>query len=116
PATRDAMAEMHEEMGAKVRVAESAAAALIAVGEFKPGVLLCDIAMPGEDGFSFIRRLRALGPGAGGDIPALALTALAGDHDEGRALSAGFQMYLTKPVDLSRLSQAVVALSERAPM
>jgi CheY-like chemotaxis protein len=70
--------------------------------------------MPDEDGYSFIRRLRALGAGRGGAIPALALTALAGEDDRLRALAAGFQMHITKPVSMHRLTQAVVALSHAA--
>ena len=112
-ATREAVAEMLKEMGAEVRVAESAAEAMTAVEAFRPSVLLCDIAMPGEDGYTFIRRLRALGLDGGGDTPALALTALAADDDRQRSLAAGFQMHLTKPVDIERLSDAVVELAER---
>jgi len=94
-----------------VKVAESAAEAMTAVAEFRPQVLLCDIAMPGEDGYAFIRRLRALGADGGGSTPALALTALATDDDRQRSLAAGFQMHLTKPVDIERLSEAVVELA-----
>ena len=110
---RRPVAEMLREMGAEVRVAESAAEAMIAVEEFQPQVLLCDIAMPGEDGYAFIRRLRALGVDGGGGMPALALTALAADDDRQRSLAAGFQMHLTKPVDIERLTEAVVELAAR---
>jgi CheY-like chemotaxis protein len=73
--------------------------------------------MPGEDGYSFIRNLRALGSESGGNTPAIALTALGTDDHRRRSVAAGFQMHLTKPVDIERLSQAVVELSEsiRAP-
>jgi two-component system CheB/CheR fusion protein len=111
--TRDAVAEMLSATGAKVRVAESTTAAMREVEEFQPEILLCDIAMPGEDGYSFIRRIRALGPANGGNIPALALTALAGDDDRLRALSAGFQMHVPKPVDIDRLARAVQELAHR---
>jgi two-component system CheB/CheR fusion protein len=112
-ATRDTVAEMLKDMGAQVKVAESAAAAMTVVQEFRPRVLLCDIAMPGEDGYSFIRRVRALSVDRGGNTPALALTALAAEDDHRRALAAGFQMHLTKPIDIERLSEAVVELAER---
>jgi CheY-like chemotaxis protein len=76
---------------------------------------VCDIAMPGEDGYSLIRRIRALGASRGGDVPAVAVTALARVGDRQRALAAGFQNYLTKPVDIDGLAQAVAELSCRPP-
>jgi two-component system CheB/CheR fusion protein len=111
--TRETVAQMLKEIGAQVRVAESAAEARLAVEEFKPRVLLCDIAMPGEDGYTFIRKLRAQGLRGGGATPALALTALVAEEDHHRSLAAGFQMHLTKPVDIDRLTAAVVALADR---
>jgi two-component system CheB/CheR fusion protein len=114
-ATGWAVSEMLRELGAEVRVAESAAEAMTAVEKFKPRVLLCDIAMPDEDGYSFIRRLRALGRDGGGETPALALTALAAEDDQRRSLAAGFQMHMTKPVDIEILSNAVVELAESQP-
>jgi two-component system CheB/CheR fusion protein len=112
-ATRDAISEVLRNMGADVKAAESAEEALTAVAAFHPELLLCDIAMPGEDGYAFIRRLRALGVDGGGSMPALALTALATDDDRQRSLAAGYQMHLTKPVDIDRLSAAVVELATR---
>jgi two-component system CheB/CheR fusion protein len=115
--TREAVTEMLEGTGAQVRVAQSAAEGLVAVEDFRPEVVLCDIAMPGEDGYSFIRRMRALGLGRGGGAPpppALALTALAGEEDRRRALSAGFQMHVSKPMDMNRLTRAVADLSQAA--
>jgi two-component system CheB/CheR fusion protein len=115
PGTREAVTEMLEGTGAQVRAARSSAEGLAAVEDFRPDVVLCDIAMPGEDGYTFIRRMRALGFGRGGAVPALALTALAGEEDRRRALSAGFQMHVSKPVDMNRLTRAVAELW-RAPM
>ncbi len=112
-ATLEAVADMLREMGANVRTADSAAAAVAAIRESRPALLLCDIAMPGEDGYSFIRKLRAFRPDEGGDIPALAITALAAEQDRQDALGAGFQMFLTKPVDMDRLSKAVAELAGR---
>jgi len=111
-ATQEAISEVLREMGAEVKVAHSAAEAMTAVVEFHPQLLLCDIAMPGEDGYAFIRRLRALGVDGSGSIPALAMTALATDDDRQRSLAAGFQMHLTKPVDITRLSETVIALAQ----
>ncbi len=110
-ATREAIADMLEQMGADVRLARSAADAMAAIEEFHPELLLCDIAMPGEDGYAFIRRLRGLRAGPSRTIPALAFTALARDEDREQALASGFQMHLAKPVDIDRLTEAVLALA-----
>ncbi|HET6984428.1 MAG TPA: CheR family methyltransferase, partial [Myxococcaceae bacterium] len=115
PGSREAVVEMLSVMGAEVRASGSASEAMRDLQEFGPTVLVCDIAMPGEDGYSLIRRVRALGEARGGDVPAIALTALARVGDRRHALAAGFQNYLTKPVDLDDLAQAVAELSCRAP-
>ncbi len=75
-------------------------------------VLLSDIAMPGEDGYALIKKVRALNAGVA-TIPAAALTALARDEDRQRALSAGFQLHLAKPIDGQSLVAAVVGLAKR---
>jgi CheY-like chemotaxis protein len=67
--------------------------------------------MPDEDGYTFIRQLRASLDDQGARIPALAITALAAEDDRRRALAAGFQMHLAKPIDIDRLREAVLALS-----
>lgn len=107
------IAEMLGTLGAKTLVASSAIEGMIAVSAFKPNVLVCDIAMPGEDGYGFIRRLRSLRDPAQRAIPALALTALSGDEDVRRTLAAGFQMHVAKPVDMAVLSASVAKLSGR---
>lgn len=66
--------------------------------------------MPQEDGYSFLRRVRALGAKQGGDIPALALTACAASEERVRALEAGFQFYLAKPVEPAKLIAAIRSL------
>ncbi len=76
-------------------------------------VLLADIGMPGEDGYSLIQRVRALCPAGSASIPAAALTAFARKEDRERALHAGFQLHLTKPIDASALVAAVAALHTR---
>jgi len=63
--------------------------------------------MPGEDGYSFIRKVRALGPERGGSVPAAALTALARDEDRQQVIQSGFQMHLAKPIDMSQLAGVV---------
>ena len=78
-----------------------------AMSEFRPDVLVCDIAMPEEDGCALLRRIRARGPNEGGDVRALALTAFAGDEDRQRTHEAGFETHLVKPVDIEQLIAAV---------
>jgi two-component system CheB/CheR fusion protein len=109
--TREAVADMLEQLGADVWIARSAAEAMKAIEEFRPELLLCDIAMPGEDGYTFVRRLRALGAGHSANIPALALTALARAEDRELALAAGYQLHLAKPVDIDGLTEAVLSLA-----
>ncbi len=107
-ATRDVLLDVLGRTGADVRLAESAAEAMEAFEDFHPQLLLSDIAMPGEDGYALIRRVRARGTGRSGAIPAIALTALAHDEDRERALAAGFHLHMCKPVDMDRLTDAVL--------
>ena len=107
PGTRETAAELLRLSGAEVRTAESAETALALFEDFRPGVLLSDIAMPGQDGNTLIRKVRALGPKRGGDVPAIAFTALVSDADRRAALGAGFQRHLAKPIDIDRLVEAV---------
>ena len=96
---------------AEVVVASSVAEALAAVESFRPEVIVSDIGMPGRDGYDFIRRVRAK-TGAR-DMPAAALTAFARAEDRKRALLAGFQTHLAKPVDPSELVAVVASLAGR---
>ncbi len=98
-------------LGAEVRAAPSASAGLATIDAFRPQVILSDIAMPGEDGYSFIRKVRRLEPDRGGLVPAAALTALASDEDRKQAKEAGFQMHIAKPVDAVHLASAVRTLA-----
>jgi CheY-like chemotaxis protein len=77
-------------------------------------LLVSDIAMPGEDGYSLIRRIRALGAAGGGHIPSIALTAFTRAEDVVRALDAGFTLHIAKPVLPSDLVSAVLALASSA--
>ncbi len=88
-----------EGSGASVITAASAVEAVQALEQFKPHVLISDIAMPDEDGYSLIRKLRTLSAEEGGDIPAIALTAYAREEDRNKALEAGFQRHLAKPIN-----------------
>lgn len=77
----------------------------------RPDLLVSDIGMPGEDGYSLIRRVRRLSVEAGGAIPALALTAFTGPEHRARALEAGFTEHLSKPVDPDQLIEVVTRLA-----
>jgi signal transduction histidine kinase/ActR/RegA family two-component response regulator len=110
--TREAVLEVLQLTGAKVQLAASAAEAMSVIDSFEPQVILCDIAMPGEDGYTFVRKLRARDARLGTAIPALALTAMAAEEDRRRALAAGFQLHLAKPIDIDRLREAVFELSK----
>ncbi len=111
--TLDALRHLLEQAGARVSTAASAVAAFQAISGEPPDVLLSDIGMPGEDGISLIRRVRGLDPERGGRVPAAALTAYTQPADRDRALSAGFQAFLAKPVDPRELAAAVARLAGR---
>ena len=78
--------------------------------------MISDIGMPGEDGYSLIRRIRALGTKAGGDVPAIALTAYARLEDHNRALESGFQSHVAKPLNPPELISAALHLTQRTPI
>ena len=99
---------------AAVITAPSAATALDVLQRQRVDVLLADIAMPGEDGYSLIRKLRALDAPSIAGIPAAALTAFARNEDRQQALEAGFQLHLAKPIDADALVSAVAMLGRRA--
>ncbi|WP_257449178.1 CHASE3 domain-containing protein [Archangium lipolyticum] len=100
---REVLKMMLEEYGAHVLTAASAAEALRAVREHGPELLISDIGMPGEDGYQLITQVRALPAEEGGGVPAVALTAYARVEDRARALTAGFNMHVAKPVEPSEL-------------
>ena len=113
PTANESLKTLLDSCGAEVRVAGSAAEALLTLDVWKPDVLISDIAMPDEDGYALIRKIRARGPEQGGDVPAAALTAYAKIEDRVNILAAGFQMYLSKPADPSELIAVVSSLSAR---
>ena len=96
--------------GAEVVAAASAAEALTTLRRWRPDVLISDIGMPGDDGFALIRKIRALPPDEGGHVRALALTAYARSEDRVRALEAGFQTHVAKPVDPLELTALIGTL------
>jgi CheY-like chemotaxis protein len=98
-----------------VLTAASAAEALDVLAREHVDVLLADVAMPGEDGYSLLRKVRALSRTPMRAIPAAALTAFARDEDRREALAAGFQMHLAKPIDGHSLISAVSELRTALP-
>lgn len=99
--------------GATVRTSLSSGDAFEVFNEWKPSVLISDLGMPGEDGYSLISKVRALPPEAGGETPALALTAYVRDEDQRRTIAAGYAMHLKKPVEPFSLAEAVARLGKR---
>ena len=102
-----------ERAGASVKCAASAAAAWTALQRELPDIVLSDIAMPGEDGYELVRRIRSA-PGDLGQLPAVALTAHAATSDRERALSAGFDLHVPKPINVDKLVASVARLVARA--
>jgi two-component system CheB/CheR fusion protein len=104
------------EGGAEVRTAASVAEALVILNQWKqwrPDVMVSDIGMPGEDGYEMIRQVRALPAERGGQVQAVALTGYARLEDRRRALAAGYQMFVTKPVEKDELAAAIARLAGR---
>jgi len=98
---------------ANVTAVSSAGEAIQAITRKRPDVLVSDIAMPDEDGYGLIEKIRLLENGETQNIPAVAITAYAKDEDRERALSSGFQIYLAKPVELTELISVVARAARR---
>jgi CheY-like chemotaxis protein len=102
-----------EAYGIQAITAASVSEALEMFLEAKPEMLICDLAMPGEDGYSLIRKIRNLEPEQGGQIPAIALTASARDEDRSLSIEAGFQVHLAKPIEPDELVRVVAVLARQ---
>lgn len=113
PDARELLATLLGKCRVDVRAVASAAEALRVIQEQRPDVLVCDLAMPEETGYDLIRQIRLLAREHGGNIPAVALTACARAEDRTRALAAGFQAYLTKPVEPAELTAVVASLARQ---
>ena len=105
--TRELVERLLTDAGCQVVAVNSAAAAYDAITSERPDILVSDIGLPDEDGYSLIRRVRARPRSDGGGIPAIALTAFARSEDRTRALHAGFQVHVTKPVEPTELVAVV---------
>jgi CheY-like chemotaxis protein len=112
PDAREALAGILQHYGAIVRAASSAADAIAVLRAQPVDVLLADIGMPGADGYDLIRDVRCLESRLVSQVPAVAVTAFTSDADRRRALEAGFQVHLSKPVDPSALVATVAALGK----
>lgn len=113
PDSRDLLRRVLEDSGALVLEAGDAQAALLAVQDHTPHVLVSDIGMPEVDGYELLRRIRKLGPANGGNLPAIALTAFARSEDRIRALRAGFAVHVSKPVEPSEIVATVASVAGR---
>ncbi len=114
PEACELVARMLTECEAEVRTASSGEVALRLHGEYPADLIVSDIGMPGMDGYELIRKLRALDAARGRRTPAIAMTAFARSQDRTRALQAGFQVHLAKPVEPSELMATVASVAGRA--
>lgn len=113
--SREVVSHILERCGARVFVAASANEAFEILRQELPDVLVADIEMPGEDGYSLVRRIRMLPPQQGGRTGSIALTAHAGAHDLTRLISAGFHRHVPKPLEPRELVMAITALLKLNP-
>jgi signal transduction histidine kinase/ActR/RegA family two-component response regulator len=116
PDARDLTTMLLRQNGANVRPASSAAeafSALAASADSLPDLLLSDIGMPDEDGYSLITRVRELPPSDGGYVPAIALTAFGSAEDRSRAYASGFDLHLTKPIEPNQLVAEIARLAAK---
>jgi PAS domain S-box-containing protein len=113
PDTRELLRVGISQCGAEVMTAGSAQEALAAIEKERPHLLISDIGMPGEDGYELIRKVRALPAGRGRNLPSIALTAYARTEDRLRAIRAGYQMHIPKPVELAELIAVMASLMQR---
>jgi CheY-like chemotaxis protein len=111
--TRILLKMVLEKCGASVTTVSSAREALDALKELRPDVLISDLGMPEEDGYSLIKKVRALSEEEGGHTPSAALTAYARVEDRMKVLHSGFQMHIPKPVEPAELVAVVANLAGR---
>jgi PAS domain S-box-containing protein len=114
--TRELLTFILEQYGATITSVGSAEAALASLIQAPPDIVLSDIGMPDMDGYMFMRQVRNLAPEKGGHIPAIALTAYAGEYNQQQAFAAGFQQHISKPVEPEELVQAIVCLVKSADL
>jgi PAS domain S-box-containing protein len=113
--TRDFLMAALQEGGAQVTTATSVEEAIASLQQYQPHVLISDIGMPEADGYSLIHQVRTSPSPEIASIPALALTAYAGEEDSKKALDAGFHMHIPKPIEPAQLVALVAQLAQRTP-
>ncbi len=111
PNSREVFSEIIKSYGGKTILSSSVREALHCFKIMRPDVILSDIALPLHDGYELIAKIRKLTPEQGGLVPAIALTAYAAQHDIHRAIAAGFEKHLTKPVDSEQLARTIAQLA-----
>lgn len=109
--SRDFITFVLEQEGAEITAASSATEALNALSQCHPDLLVTDIGMPEIDGYMLMQQVRSWSLERGGQIPAIALTAYAGEYDQQQALSAGFQVHMSKPAEPDRLIAIAIQLA-----
>jgi CheY-like chemotaxis protein len=112
---RELLSEVLGHCKIRVSTARSAQEALRMVQEIRPDLVVSDIGMPEDDGYTLIKRLRALPPERGGKTPTVALTAYARTEDRTKALVAGFNMHVPKPVEPAELIAVLASLASIFP-
>ncbi|HTX23374.1 MAG TPA: response regulator [Steroidobacteraceae bacterium] len=116
PGAREVIAGILHSFGARVSLAGSGPAALTLLFERKPHVLVADLGMPEMDGYALIEQVRALDPNLGGRVPAVAVTAYASPQDRLRALHAGYQNHIAKPVEPEELAAVITSLAGQSEL
>ncbi|HKZ02297.1 MAG TPA: ATP-binding protein [Pyrinomonadaceae bacterium] len=110
--TREMVTMIFQRCGSEVRAASNASEALETFYGWQPEVMICDIEMPDEDGYSLISRVRAAESNGAVQTPAVALTGYARSEDRARALAAGYQLHIAKPIDPIELANAIIKLTK----
>jgi CheY-like chemotaxis protein len=114
PDGRELISKVIELAGARATTVATVRAALEALESLKPDALVSDIGLPSEDGYELIRQLRSREAERGGFLPAVALTGYVHTDERARILSAGFQLHVSKPVDVAELRAAIAAVTRDA--
>jgi CheY-like chemotaxis protein len=108
--SRELLTQLLEYCGAVVTAVASAEEAIETLTRVRADVLISDLAMPDTDGYTLIRRVRAMPEDAGGRVPAIAITAFTEDYDSTKAYAAGFNGYVKKPIDITVFCNLVARL------